>query len=427
MKRPRLLLSAVIAGVTLIFVGSPLIQLVMSMFEEEQEVRGVPVRLAFPERSTLSETARYSGSLTADRTANVVARHNGEVISIAVDENEEVEAGDTIAEIEDDSARLEVEQARANLEMRESRLRAARRGAREEEVENARANVSQAESEIETAERELERTRRLAEAGTVSQSQLEAAENEFRGAQTELENARRQLRILEEGATEEDLDEVKAAVRAAERQLDLAELQLRYTTVRAPVSGRVTIIDIEEGNMVDVGTPVARIVGDDFMRASIPVPEGRYDDFASDEFQSEVTLEPASYAGSELREATVSHVGSSIDPATRTFEVEILANNEDGSLRPGMYVEARFTLRERRDVLIVPDRAVVNREGREVVFAVDKDEETREIEVKTGLSADGHTEVSAAGDETIDENTQVVVEGNSFLEHEQTVRIVEGP
>ncbi|MFP4644311.1 MAG: HlyD family secretion protein, partial [Spirochaetales bacterium] len=276
MKRSRLLLSAVIAGVTLIFVGSPLIQLVMSVFEEEQEIRGVPVRLAYPERGSLSETARYSGSLAADRTANVVARHNGEIVSVAVDENAEVEAGDTIAEIEDDSARLEVEQARANLEVRESQLQAARRGAREEEVESARADVSQAESEIETSERDLERTRRLADAGTVSQSRLEAAENEFRRAQTELENARRQLRILEEGATEEDLDEVEAAVRAAERQLDLAELQLRYTTVRAPVSGRITNIDIEEGNIVDVGTPVARIVGDDVVRGSIRVPERRY-------------------------------------------------------------------------------------------------------------------------------------------------------
>ncbi|MFP4644889.1 MAG: efflux RND transporter periplasmic adaptor subunit, partial [Spirochaetales bacterium] len=169
------------------------------------------------------------------------------------------------------------------------------------------------------------------------------------------------------------------------------------------------------------------IVGDDVVRGSIRVPERRYRDFSSDELRTEVTLQPSADAGVEPREATISHVGSSIDPSTRTFEVEILANNEDGSLRPGMYVEARFTLRERRDVLMVPDRAVVNRGGRDVVFAVDEDEQAREIEVTKGLSADGDTEVSPADDETIDENTRVVVEGNSFLEHEQTVRIVEGP
>ncbi len=427
MKRPRLILFAVIAAVAMIFVGSPIIQLVMSAFEEEEEIRGVPVRLAYPERGTISETARYSGTLIADRTANVIARHAGEIMSIAVSENDIVEAGDTIAEIEDDSARLEVEQARANLEMRESQLRAARRGAREEEIENARAEVQQAESEIETAERDLERTRRLAEAGTVSQSRLEDAENDFRRAQTELENARRGLRILEDGATEEDLDQAEAAVRAAERQLDLAELQLRYTTVRAPVSGRISDINMEAGNNVDVGTPIARILSDNIVRAKIRVPERRYRDFVSDEMRTEVMLHPTAYAGGEPREATISHVGGSIDPGSRTFEVEVIADNEDGLLRPGMYIEAHFTLRERSDVLIVPDRAVVNRAGRFVVFAVDEDEETREIEVTRGLRSRGYTQISTAGNEALTEETRIVVEGNSFLEHEQSVRIVEGP
>ncbi len=427
MKRSRVVLTVVITAAALIFVGSPLIQFLISALEEEEEVRGVPVRLASPERGTLSETARYSGTLSADRTANVIARHTGEIISLEVSQNDMVEAGDTIAEIEDDSARLEVEQARANLEMRESRLRAARRGARDEEIESARADVRQAESEIETAERDLERTRRLADAGTVSQSRLEAAENDFRRAQTELENARRQLRILEDGATEEDLEEAEAAVRAAERQLDLAELQLRYTTVRAPVSGRVTTINIEEGNNVDVGTPVAQIVGDDIVRAEIRVPERRYRDFASEELRQEVMLHPTAFAGGRPREATISHVGSAIDPRTRTFEVEIVAGNEDGSLRPGMYIEAHFTLRERTDTLIVPDRAVVNRAGRFVVFAVDDDEQAREIEVRRGLRSDGYTEVSAIGEEPLTEETRIIVEGNSFLEHEQIVRVVEGP
>ncbi|MFW6387642.1 MAG: efflux RND transporter periplasmic adaptor subunit [bacterium] len=430
MRRKKLLLAVALITVPVIFVGVPLTRIMLNAFEEEDEITGVPVRLGTPQRRTLRETVRYSGTLVADRTASVIARQSGEVISIPVSTNDTVEDGDVVAELEDDTARLELEQAEANLEMRESQLRAARRGARDEEVENARADLEQAEEELGTAENDLERTRRLHEAGTIPKSELEAAENAFQRAQTEVENGRRTLTMLEEGATEEDLEQAESAVRAAERQVDLAELQHSYTTVKSPVSGRIIRIEVEEGATVDRGTPIAHVVNDDLIRAQIPVPEGRYGDFNSHDLLPEVRIDPAAYPGIDQSVGTISRVGSSIDPDSRTFEVEVSIENRDGPLRPGMFVEARFTLREQEDAFVVPDSAVVNRAGKFLVFAVDREDDaaredgaarTREIEVERGLRSDGYTEIR--GD--IGEDTEIVVEGNSFLEDSQSVRIVE--
>ena len=420
MRRRTKALALFAVGALTVFVGVPVLQIVRASLEEEEVVEGPPVRVAAPQLRTLRQTVRYSGTLVAERSAAAIARLPGEVLEIPVSANDTVEAGDVIAEIEDDSARLELEQARANLETRESQLRAARRGPREEEVENARAEVEQAEEEIEVAESDLERTRRLYDAGTISRSRLEEAENAFRRAQTELSNAQRSLRMLEQGATDEEIEQAESAVRAAERQVELAELQLRYTVVRAPVSGRITSVEVEEGTTVDSGTPVAIIVNDDLVRARIRVPERRYAEFTSPELLSETQLNAAAYPGIEPHTAQITRIGSTIDPGSRTFEVELTADNSDGSLRPGMYVEATFTVRESVDALSVPDSAVVNRAGRHLVFVV-VDDLVREVEVERGVRSGGYTEIR--GD--IDDDSQIVVEGNAFLEDDQYVRIVE--
>lgn len=407
-------------GALAIFVGIPVLQIVRASLEEEEVVEGPPVRVSTPELRTLRQTVRYSGTLVAEQSAAAIARLPGEVLEIPVSANDMVEAGDIIARIEDDSAQLELEQARANLEMRESQLRAARRGPRTEEIESARAEVEQAEEEIEVAESDLERTRRLHEAGTIPRSRLEEAESAFRRAQTELSNAQRGLRMLEDGATDEEIEQAESAVRAAERQVELAELQLRYTVVRAPVSGRITSVEVEEGTTVDSGAPIASIVSDNLVRARIRVPERRYSEFTSPELLSETRLNAAAYPGIEPRTAHITHVGSAIDPRSRTFEVELTAENRDGTLRPGMYVEATFTVRESVAAVSVPDSAVVNRAGRHTVFVVDGDR-VREVEVERGVRANGYTEILGE----VDEGSRIVVEGNAFLEDNQIVRIVE--
>lgn len=402
-----------------VFLGVPLLQRLLSSDEQNGQLIGTPVELGNPDRRTMQERARYSGSLIADRTASVVSRQSGEIVEFLVRENETVEVGDTLARIEDNQARLELEQARANLSMRESQLRAARSGARVEEIESARADVQQAEQEIATAESDLERTRRLHEAGTISRSSLEEAENSFRRARTELENARRSFSILEQGATDEEIEQAESAVRAAERQLDLAELSLSYTSVRSPVSGRVTHRYVETGNTVERGTPIARVVNDNLIRAIIRVPERRYGAFTSTQMSSDVRLRASAYPDIDATQAVVTRVGSSIDSSTRTFEVEVAAENRGGALRPGMYVEAEFVMRERENALSLPDRGVVNRAGRFVVFLFDEESgRVRELEIQRGLRSDGFTEI--IGD--LSESDSVVVRGNSFLADRQNVR-----
>ncbi len=417
----RLLVVLAIALIPAVFLGIPALQIAFAVSEDEVDP-GTPVRLSTPELRTLEQRVQYAGNLEAEQTAAALARVGGEVLELLVTRNQMVQAGDVIARLEDDVPELERAQALANLQARESQLRAARRGAREEEVENARAAVEQAEEDLATAESDLARTRRLFDAGTISRSEFESAENAFRRARTDVENARRSLRILEQGATEEEVEQAEAAVEAARRQYELAQLNLSFATVRAPVSGRVTDVPVEVGSTVEPGRPIAIIMNDDLVRARIRVPERRFEAFIRGELSPEAELTAVAFRTMEPARAEVRRVGTTIDPSTRTFEIELIVENSGGLLRPGMFVNSWFTVARETDVIAVPERAVIRRGARALVFALNDDEETvREIEVSRGLSQDGF--VGVVGDLTLE--TRIVVEGNSFLEDGQRVRVLE--
>lgn len=417
----RLIIFLALAMVPFVFLGIPALQIAFAVADEEAQP-GVPVRLSTPELRTLEQRVQYAGNLEAEQTAAALSRLSGEVLEILVSRNEMVEAGQILARIEDDVPQLERAQARANLDARESQLRAARRGAREEEVENARAQVEQAEENLENAENDLERTRRLFDAGTISRSEFEDTENAFRRARTEVESARRSLRILEQGATEEEIEQAEAAVEAARRQYELAQLNLDFATVRAPVSGRVTDVPVETGSTVEPGRPIAIIMNDDLVRARIRVPERRFSAFTRGELSPEALLTAVAFPDMEPARAEIRRIGSTIDPTTRTFEVELVVDNASGMLRPGMFVNSWFTVARESDIVTVPDAAVVQRGESSYVFALNDDGQTvRRIEITTGLEQDGFTGV--VGD--IDLDTRVVVEGNSFLEDQQRVRVLE--
>lgn len=423
MKRStrRIFIILALALVPIVFLGIPALQIALAVQEDDLDV-GTPVRLGSPELRTLERRVQYAGNLEAEQTAAALARVSGEVLEVLVTRNQQVETGQIIARIEDDVPRLELAQAQANLTVRESQLRAARRGARDEEVENARAAVEQAEEDLANAENDLERTRRLFDAGTISRSEFENAENAFRRARTDVENARRSLRILEQGATEEEIEQAEAGVEAARRQYELAQLSLSFATVRAPVSGRVTDVPVEVGSTVEPGRPIAVIMNDDLVRARIRVPERRFEAFTRGELNPEAFLTAVAFQSMDPARAEVRRVGTTIDPTTRTFEVELIVDNANGLLRPGMFVNSWFTVARESDVIAVPERAVVRRGDRALVFVLNDDGETvREVSVTRGLVQDGF--VGVVGDITLE--TRIVVEGNSFLEDGQRVRVLE--
>ncbi|TVR62283.1 MAG: efflux RND transporter periplasmic adaptor subunit [Spirochaetaceae bacterium] len=406
-----------------VFIALPVMRYLAALRAEPPAVAATPVVIGPPRIDTIERRLRYTGNLHADSTVTAVARIPGTVDAVRVRAGETVAAGDVVARIDDATVRLQMQQAAAAYAGARAQYQIARTGAREEELESARASLEQAEEDFATARANFERTERLFEAGTVARSRFEEAENALRSARTQLENARRSFRMMEQGARPEEVEMARANADAARNQYELAQLQLGYARVTAPIAGTVARVLVQEGNSVSAGTPLIAIVTDGVINATVAVPERHYGAVLTAGAAIEARIVPIAYADREPFPGRVTSVDTVIDGESRTFEVEIAIENPQGLLRPGMFVNATLILERRDDTLMVPSSAIVFRDGRRVVFIVDDSESAHasSVPVEIGTQDSGWVEVLSG----ITADDAIVIEGNAFLEDGQRVQIAE--
>ncbi|RKX78044.1 MAG: hypothetical protein DRP87_07405 [Spirochaetes bacterium] len=422
-KKRILIFSIIISILTLLLAGILARQFIFLSSEEEKTAKGTPVIVSYPLRRTIRETLNYPGTLKPQKTVNVLPKISGKIEKINVVEGERVEPDTVVVLLDDEMVRIQMEQAHAAYRGAIAQYEKTLKGVREEELKNARAKVEQAEKDLETAKSNFERTKRLFEAGIVPKARFEEAESQFRAAETELENAKRNLKLMEEGASQEEIKMAKANMEARKYQYELALLQYNYSRVKAPVSGTVARIFVEEGNMVGTDTVLLSIVQDDPVYAVVNIPEKLYQRFNGREKSLKALVYPVAYENLYPFTGMVESISEVIDPATRTFKVEVAVGNPEGLLRPGMYVNVEIVLSEMENVLTVPASAVVFRDGKEVIFTLEENQSYHAVMqvVETGLRSGDVIQIVSG----VDPDERIIVEGNAFLEDGQEVRVVE--
>ncbi len=401
------------------FLGVPVLRVLLRPESVSRPDPPAPVVVGAVVFADAEQTARYSGNLTPETSTAILPKVGGRVTTVEVVAGQTVGAGDVIARIEDEVLRLQVAQARAAFDAAAAQFRQAERGARTQQLQIARADIDQATSALATARSNLDRTGRLFESGAVSRREYEEAQDRFQAAETQVENAGRQLDLMEVGASDEELPMARANTEAAERRLELAQLQLDYASVTTPVAGTVATVLAEAGEMVGVETPLAVVVNDRLIYAKISVPERLYGDFLGREGRMPVRVFPEAYRDREPFIGTVSSVATTLDARSRTFEVEVAIPNDDGRLRPGMYVNAVFVLESYAQAAQIPDSAVYRRDGRDVGFVV-VDAVATEVPLRV-MDIPGQMSVVEDG---LSGTEQIIVEGAAFLSDGDRVEVV---
>ena len=422
MKRKKLLIALPIAFI-LIMIGIVAVRFLSNEETDATYEGGVAVAAGYALRTEIEEILRYPGTLTPQGTVTVIPKISGRVSNLLVREGDAVTRGQLLVSIDDETVRLQMEQALSAWNAAAAQHRQAERGVRDGELQSAKASLTQAEEDLAVAERNFERSKRLYEAGAIARAKFEESENAMSAARTQLENAGRSVQMMEEGAGSEELDMAKSNAAAMEAQYNLAKLQHDYARIKAPVSGNVAKIFVDEGNTVGVGSPLVTLVAEDPMGVIIAIPEKYYGRFI-DYGKFSVRVWPVAYPDHEPFEGVISAVAPVIDIASRTFVVEATVENAQRLLRPGMYVNTEIITGSRENVLVVPQTAVVLRNDKPVVYRIDEGNSyhVTEVPVETGMSSNSMVEI--IGTLTIDD--LIVLRGNSFLENGQKVQLVEG-
>lgn len=319
--------------------------------------------------------------------------------------------------------------ARAEAGMRAARARLAdiMKGARPQEIEQARAAVRQARLEAELAQTDFERAQLLFQQGAISAQQLDTARTAAQVAASQVQAAEEQLSLVEAGARPEQVRVARADVEAAESALteakateqvvavrrreaaamraqveraraavDAAEARLEFASVRSPLVGIVARRHLEEGEMASPQTPIYTLARLDPIWVTAEVDE---DDLAALGLGQRVVITSGAFPGRRV-EGRIVRVSPIAEPKAvglaraRIVRARTEIDSTQFEMKPGMEVDITGRAVVARDVILVPNNALVRIGERSQVYVVEANR-LYPRDVETGLSSFDFTEITA--------------------------------
>ncbi|MYM67084.1 efflux RND transporter periplasmic adaptor subunit [Pseudoduganella sp. FT55W] len=226
-----------------------------------------------------------------------------------------------------------------------------------------------------------------------------------------IELARAERLVAVRGVSQQELDQLKAAlatslstVKASEAAVVQAKLNLEFTRITAPVSGRTSRANVTVGNLVNIGDPIlTTLVSTDRIYAYFDASEALYLKYmqsardgtrpSSRDKPNAVRLGLANEEGYP-HEGKMDFVDNRLNPATASLRGRAVFDNKDGLYTPGLFARLQLVGSGTYSATLVADRAITTDQTRKVVLVVGKNNIVEQREVKPGALIDGMRVVS---------------------------------
>lgn len=336
------------------------------LLAEEQDNRPV-VKVMTPEQREVTEWQEFTGRFEAVEEVAIRARVTGYLDAVHFKDGQMVNKGDLLFEIDPRPFQAALAHAEADL--------------------------ARVQSQLKLSELEVNRGERL-----LTQQAISAEEVDSRRAR---------------------FQEANANVAAARAAVQTANLDLQYSKISSPVSGRISSRNIDIGNLVNTdssGMPLTTIVKTNPLHFVFDVSEAEYLQFAR-VAGGEAALTGESKVTAQIRladennwdrQGVLDFVDNRLDQNTGTLRMRVLVDNPDGLLRPGIFGRLRMAISEPYQALLIPDRALVSDQAAKVVMVVNSDGEVQARPVKPGMLLADEMRVIRDG---IQKQDRIIIEG----------------
>jgi membrane fusion protein, multidrug efflux system len=206
----------------------------------------------------------------------------------------------------------------------------------------------------------------------------------------------------------------QGAIAADQAQIDNAKLQLTYSKITAPISGRIGLRQVDQGNIVHASdaTGIAVITQLQPISVLFSIPEDNLQEVLK-KLRSDARLPVEAYdrdGEDKLATGTLVTVDNQIDVTTGTSKLKAVFNNEDSTLFPNQFVNVKLRLDVKRGVLIVPAAAVQRGPQGTFVYLVE-DGKAKVRPVATGVTQGTNIEITQG----LSAGQQVVTDGGDKL------------
>ena len=289
----------------------------------------VTVNVVAPQRQDVGVELSANGTVTPVRTVDLHPQTTATIRQVHIREGQFVKEGQVMFSLDDRADR-------AN-------------------VARAEAQVAQNRATLADLERQYKRSQDLASQNFIARSAVDTLKSQVESARAAMQSN-------------------AAAVRAS-------QVSASYTTIRAPMSGRVGAIDVHPGALVQPTTSLTTVTQLDPIDVSFNLPESALGSVLAAQRAGKVEVQATT--GGDARPVTgeLRFVDNAVDPAAGTIRVKAQFPNSASSLWPGQYVTTRVTVQTIRDAVVIPQNAIITGTSGTFVYVVGEGNVANQVKV----------------------------------------------
>ena len=352
---------------------------------------GVAVQVQPVTADTISTENKVSGKVVSDNESSVFVASSAKCIAVYVDAGDMVSAGQKLCTL--DLASTISSYNAANISYNSA-------------VQSYQDQKNVFDSQIALYTKNVNDLKALKEIGAASQTEIDQA-------QLQLESA-----VATKNST---LSQLEAGMQSYKSNVEQLSTVLETVdgagNVIAPISGTLVTLNAEENAFVSPSMPVAVIDGVDQMKISVSVSEALVPKLTIGD-SVDITVS----AASQTFTGTIRSVEQAANAQTKLYTVTVSVPSDVSGLLSGMFADVTFHTDTASGAIVVPTESILTSGSTQYVYVVQDDNTAKYIEVTTGLTGNGVTEVTSG----LSAGQQLVTVGQSYLSDGAAVRVVSG-
>ena len=352
---------------------------------------GVAVQVQPVTADTISTENKVSGKVVSDNESSVFVASSAKCTAVYVDAGDMVSAGQKLCTL--DLASTISSYNAANISYNSA-------------VQSYQDQKNVFDSQIALYTKNVNDLKALKEIGAASQTEIDQAQLQLESAQATKNSTLSQL--------EAGMQSYKSNVEQLSTVLENVD---GAGNVIAPISGTLVTLNAEENAFVSPSMPVAVIDGVDQMKISVSVSEALVPKLTIGD-----SVDVAVSAASQTFTGAIRSVEQAANAQTKLYTVTVSVPSDVSGLLSGMFADVTFHTDTASGAIVVPTESILTSGSTQYVYVVQDDNTAKYIEVTTGLTGNGVTEVTSG----LSAGQQLVTVGQSYLSDGAAVRVVSG-
>ncbi len=392
---------------------------------------GTPVEVTEVSIGDISNEVVYGTKISAAQSISIVPKAYGKITKVYVELGDSVKKNQVLFKVDPKDVENQVSalSAQYNAAVAAANVayfsyQSAIGSKTETTLQQASSNLEMLTLQYNDLKTTMDNITVLYEQGAVSKAEYDSTKLRFDQARINLDNAKKSYDLTQNTTTRETREmaysqyqQAIASRNSTKVQLDNARDMLQDTSVKSPIDGIVSMLNITENQTLGAGVIPCTVVNMDSVLIELSVSESVVSKINKEDM---VKVTVASLPD-KMFEGTILAFSPAANIQTSTYPVKISIDNKEKTLMPGMFAKLIFNLNSRQDSLIIPREAVVTLGDENYVFIVENGVALKRNVV---LGIDTGREIEIV--EGVKQGDRLIIKGQTYLSENDKVKIVTG-